>query len=199
MKNNKLINILSIIVTIISLTFYLIFNGKFDLVEDLSLSLFSASCLLIFTSFASYGIEKNALKRRIFDAKGNPFSFHLKNNNWSKDSILVATFYAKYEFENLNSILLEFYEGSYIKNKRLKRITDDIKTYVNELVLLNHYIVRDDCDKNAVDNAINRLNEMSNNILFLLIPEWMESIRFQKKGKYVIPENFPEDYESNLK
>ena len=65
MKYNKLICILSIVATTISLILYFSFRTYSDIVKDLSLSLFSASCLLAFTSYVGYCIEKSALKRKI--------------------------------------------------------------------------------------------------------------------------------------
>lgn len=144
MKYNKLICILSIVATTISLILYFSFRTCCDIVKDLSLSLFSASCLLTFTSYVGYCVEKSALKRKIILELPEDFyvtlSTETDDNYTNIPAIKRALKNSLLQLNILYELLIELNQGSFIKDKTLKTIIKDISKHNARLSLLDSYL-----------------------------------------------------------
>ena len=201
MKYNKRICFLSIFATIISLVLYFSFRTCCDIVKDLSLSLFSASCLLTFTSYVGYCVEKSALKRKILSTEYEVFYISLvkesSSNEFDLYSIKRATQNAYQNLHILHEYLLDFYNGCFKKDETLKTlINDKVRHYAEELTRLEVYTASKNPKSEVLKKKIELLNTTSEDVINSLL-DWIEDTKFETGDEFQFSENFIADYEDD--
>ena len=192
MKYNKLICILSIVATTISLILYFSFRTCCDIVKDLSLSLFSASCLLTFISYVGYCVEKSALKRKIILELPEDFYVTLSketdDNYTNIPAIKRALKNSLLQLNILYELLIELNQGLFIKDKTLKTIIKDINKHNARLALLDSYLSHTNSKVTTINKQIQILgNEHSTFIDSLLT--WISHRNFKTDEEFELSEN----------
>lgn len=202
MKYNKRICILAIVATVISLVLYFSFRTCCDIVKDLSLSLFSASCLLIFTAYIGYNVEKSALKRKILLELPEHFyvtlSTETDDNHANIPAIKRALKKSLLQLNVLHGLLAELYQGSFIKDCTLKNIINNsINKHTARLALLDVYLSNSSPKAVTIRKQIEILANEHDSLIDSLF-DWMNRKRFTMGEEFELNENIIiEDEDSN--
>ncbi len=201
MKYNKRICFLSIFSTVISLVLYFSFRTCCDIVKDLSLSLFSASCLLIFTAYIGYFVEKSSAKRKILSAINENFYITLSaesdNNMANTSAIKRAIKKTLTDLHILHELLVDYYTGCFKKDTQLQSIINDtIRNYAEKLTQLEVYLSSEEPKNYIIDNKIKALADMSDGVIDTLIA-WIEKSNFETGEDFKFSENFISEYEED--
>lgn len=192
MKYNKLICILSIVATTISLILYFSFRTCCDIVKDLSLSLFSASCLLTFTSYVGYCVEKSALKRKIILELPEDFyvtlSTETDDNYTNIPAIKRALKNSLLQLNILYELLIELNQGRFIKDKTLKTVIKDINKHNVRLSLLDSYLSYPTPKATTINKQIQILGNEHCTLIDSLLT-WISHRNFKIDEEFELNEN----------
>lgn len=192
MKYNKLICILSIVATTISLILYFSFRTCCDIVKDLSLSLFSASCLLTFTSYVGYCVEKSALKRKIILELPEDFyvtlSTETDDNYTNIPAIKRALKNSLLQLNILYELLIELNQGRFIKDKTLKTVIKDINKHNVRLSLLDSYLSYPNPKATTINKQIQILGNEHCTLIDSLLT-WISHRNFKIDEEFELNEN----------